>query len=129
MKEKSEGQLLNERLSYKAKNIWEKCDDEYKNKINGFCEDYKRFLDLGKTERECTRESEKLLKANGFVSISEVKNNFAPGTKIYHVNRDKSLIAVVIGKEPLKNGLLMVGSHVDSPRIDLKPNPLYEEEG
>ncbi len=129
MKEKSQGQQLMEKLSYKAVNIWEKSSEEYKSKMFDFCDAYQRFLDLGKTEREFTAESVKLLKEKGFVQLSDIKEAVKPGAKVFKVIRDKALIAVVVGEKPLSDGLNMVGAHVDSPRIDLKPTPLYEEDG
>jgi len=129
---RTEGQKLQELLSYNQKNAWEKSSEEYKNKAFEFCENFKKFLDVGKTEREFCEEAEKLALKNGFVSLEQViKSNkkLTPGMKVYQVNRKKSIIFAVIGTQPVEEGINMVGAHIDAPRIDLKQNPLYEDTG
>ena len=91
-----------------------------------FSDEYIYFLNKGKTERECVAFTKKMLDENGFRDIAE-SETLKSGDKIYYINRDKSIYAAVIGKEKLENGLNVIGAHVDSPRLDLKPNPLYEE--
>ena len=109
----------------KKENGWknEKLD---KTKIFEFCQEYKKSLDLGKTEREYVRYSLELAKKHGFVCAS-TKEKLKSGDKIFYVNREKNLVLVVVGKENIKKGINYVVSHIDSPRIDLKQNPLYEE--
>lgn len=102
--------------SYSAADI-KKCDD--------FAEKYMNFLSVAKTEREFVRDSVKELEAKGFKDISKFKKLKA-GDKVYAVNMDKNVFAFVIGKDPIANGMNLLGAHIDSPRLDLKPNPLYE---
>lgn len=127
---KTEGQKLEEQLSYKQKNIWEKVSDDFVAKSFEFCEDYKRFLDAAKTEREFTAQAEKAAAAAGFKSLESLlasNSRLKPGDKVYHINRKKSAVFAVIGKKPASGGVNILGAHIDSPRIDLKQNPLYED--
>lgn len=128
---KTEGQLLCEKLTYTTANAWEKASEDEKNKAFEFCEDYKSFLNRGKTEREFTSEVVKLAEEKGFISINDIAlgKKIKPGTKIYQVNRNKSVILSVTGKKPIAEGVNIVGAHIDAPRIDLKQNPLYEDTG
>ncbi len=128
---KTEGQLLSEKLTYSTKNAWEKASEEEKDKAFEFCEGYKSFLNRGKTEREFTGEAVKLAEEKGFISINSITSGekIKPGTKIYQVNRNKSVILSVIGEKPMVEGVNIVGAHIDAPRIDLKQNPLYEDTG
>lgn len=128
--QKSAGQNLQDKLSYKLKNVWEKSDGSCKKEAFDFCEDYKKFLNAAKTEREFTIIAEKSAKQKGFVSLNELikeKKALTPGTKIYYNNRNKSIILCVIGKNPICEGVNIIGSHIDAPRLDLKQNPLYED--
>ena len=128
--EKTEGQKLQEKLSFKQKRIWEHASDDEIKKSFDFSEEYKRFLDISKTEREFTINAEKMAVAAGFVKLEDLLKNNAvvkPGTKVYHVNRKKSAVFAVIGNRPMEEGVNILGSHIDSPRIDLKQNPLYED--
>lgn len=111
-------------MEYKVKNGWKKVKNQ--SEIFSFCEDYKTFLNLGKTEREFVKEGVKFVESKGFVS-ADTKDNLVPGDKIYYVNREKNLVLAVIGKEDIEKGVNYVVSHIDSPRLDLKGNPLYEE--
>lgn len=113
---------------YVAKNAWLEMEDVEKEEIFGFNSDYGTFLEQNKTEREFTKSSVELLEEEGFKNISEY-NSLKEGDKVYAVNRDRQLIAAVMGKKDLKEGLRIVAAHMDSPRIDLKPNPLYEDGG
>lgn len=127
---KTEGQKLEEQLLYKSKNIWEKVDETYIKNGFDFCEDYKKFLDNSKTEREFTVNSEKLAAAAGFKKLDDLigsNSKLKPGDKVYYVNRNKSAVFAVIGSKPVSGGVNILGAHIDSPRIDLKPNPLYED--
>lgn len=129
---KTEGQLLQDKLAYTTNNAWEKSSEEVKKKAFEFCEDYKVFLDKGKTEREFSSEVEKLVKSKGFIDLNEfIKSNRRPepGTKIYYINRKKSVLLSVIGSKPLVEGVNLLGAHIDAPRIDLKQNPVYEDTG
>jgi aspartyl aminopeptidase len=128
--QKSEGQLLAEKLFINKKNCWDGLGDEAAGQIDAFAEEYKGFLDRGKTERECIAAALELLGKAGFVDLEELlagKAKPAPGLGVYQNNRGKSLIAAVLGKQPLSEGINIVGAHADSPRIDLKTNPLYED--
>jgi aspartyl aminopeptidase len=127
---KTAGQLLVEKLFFELKNCWESASEEETAEAFHFAEGYKAFLDRGKTEREFTRESVALLEKNGFLPLERLaEHRLAPGTKVYENIRGKALIAAVLGKAAPEEGFNILGAHVDSPRIDLKPNPLYEEGG
>ena len=126
--EKTEGEILKEKLFNEKKVGWETTTEEEKEKIFKFADEYMYFMNHSKTEREVVTSVIDILEKNNFKRISE-KSNLNPGDKVYYVNRDKSLYAAVIGEEKLENGLNIIGSHCDSPRLDLKPNPLYEDEG
>jgi aspartyl aminopeptidase len=131
-REKSPGQLLSEKLGFQIKNCWETTDPGEAEAAFGFAENYKKFLDKGKTEREFTALCVDILKREGFTSIEEALDQpggLRPGAKLYRNIREKSLIFAVIGKEPLVRGLNIIGAHVDSPRVDLKTTPLSEESG
>ena len=110
------------------KNAWSKYNDQEMKKLMTFCEDYKDFLSTCKTERECVKYSVELIEKVGFKNINSLKSLKA-GDKVYAVNRDKNICVFVIGDEPIENGLNVLGAHIDSPRIDIKQNPLYESEG
>lgn len=126
MSKDTEGKKLKEMLFNKKENGWLEVDSELEKVIMKFSDEYIYFLNKGKTERECTSFVKKMLDENGFKCICEYET-LKPGDKVYYINRDKSIYAAVIGKEKLENGLNVIGAHVDSPRLDLKPNPLYEE--
>ena len=108
------------------KNAWLKYEN--KQDVMAFAEDYKGFISLCKSERLATKEAERLLKSNGFKNINEVKSLKA-GDKVYAINKGKNVAAFIIGSEPLKDGLRILGAHIDSPRLDLKENPVYESKG
>jgi len=125
---KTEGQKLKEKLLVTRKNGWEDLTEAEKKKILKFSDDYITFLNNGKTERECVSEAKKIAEANGFKPLEKYKKLKA-GDKVYFINRAKNIILAVIGKEKLENGINVIGAHLDSPRLDLKPNPLYEDGG
>lgn len=106
--------------------------DKYKgkeiNKVHEFAENYIEFLSNSKTERLATKNALALAQAHGFKNLSDVKTLKA-GDKVYVVNRDKNIALYVIGTEKIENGLNILGAHIDSPRIDIKQNPLYESTG
>lgn len=119
------------KLDYVFKNVWEGADDALKERIHDFSDDYKLFLDASKTERECAAEIRKRATDMGFVDLNAfLEDGGKPetGDKFYIVDKNKSLILIVMGEEPLSKGFKGVGAHIDSPRLDLKQNPLYEEE-
>ena len=127
-KEKTEGQKLKESLFYKAKNTYDALSDEEITAAYDYAAGYMRYLNGGKTERECVKESIALLEADGFVPYTFGMAVVAGG-KYYYNNRGKSLSAFVIGTEGLENGVYFTASHIDSPRVDLKQHPLYEADG
>ena len=96
-----------------------------KKQIFQFADDYMYYLNKGKTEKEIVQNSKDILIKNGFKEISEY-TQLKPGDKVYYINRERNVFAAVIGENPLSEGLKIVGAHADSPRIDLKQNPLYE---
>ncbi len=106
------------------KNIWNKYQD--KREIFDFCEGYKNFLSKCKTERECNSEIIALLKQNGYKDLDKVKN-IKVGDKIYASNNNKTLMMFNIKSDDFENGINILGSHIDSPRLDIKQNPLYED--
>ncbi len=119
-------------LMHTFKNVWENSDEAQTSAIFALGEEYKAFLDRGKTERECARDIVRMAEENGYVSVESViaaGAKITAGQKIYALNRDKSVILFVIGQEPLEKGMHIVGGHIDSPRLDLKPFPLYEDSG
>ena len=119
---------LSDKLFNKKERGWENISIDEKNEIFSFCDNYIKFLNNAKTERECTAFAKKMLDENGFKCICEYQT-LKPGDKVYYINRDKSVYAAIIGKEKLENGVNVIGAHIDSPRLDLKPNPIYEDGG
>ncbi len=119
---------LFEKLRYKRKNVFlDTKDDEHK-KILDFADGYRVFLDNGKTERECVKEAISMATERGFQPFEE-KAELKAGDKVYFLNRGKNIMLAVIGEEDIEKGLNIVGAHIDSPRLDLKQNPLFEENG
>ena len=111
---------------------WKKYNKKEIEELNELAEDYKSFISNSKTEREVTKEVIKRAKENGFVNLNDyIKDNkeLSPGDKIYANNRGKSVALFVIGEDNLEEGMNILGAHIDSPRLDLKANPLYENEG
>ncbi len=117
---------LKDRLFNKKESGWKSVDDTEKKNIFDFSKRYIDFLNVSKTEREFVKAAKKLADENGFKDIMEFESLKA-GDKIYFINRDKSMYLAIIGEESIENGLHIIGSHIDSPRLDLKPNPLVEE--
>lgn len=126
MPKKTKGQELAEKLTWSAPNIGKDAPKQVE-KARKFCEGYKKFLDAGKTERECVHYAVKLLEKHGYRPF-EAGASYETGDKVYYVNRGKSVIATTFGKLPLSEGLRINGAHIDSPRLDLKPNPMYEKD-
>ena len=108
------------------KTVWEKLDDQQMKQLMDFSESYKKFLDNAKTEREAVDASIALARKAGFRELKEFKE-LKSGDRIYFNNRGKSLALFVIGKQPIEKGMNILGAHIDSPRIDLKQNPLYQD--
>lgn len=117
---------LKEKLFAKYENIWEKASDDDYDFSFSFCDDYKRFLDIGKTERECVIAVVESCEELGFVNIDDIEV-LTPGTKVYRSIKGKGVVAAVIGNKSPKEGFNILGAHIDSPRLDLKPSPIYEE--
>ncbi|WP_271813504.1 aminopeptidase [Clostridium beijerinckii] len=113
-----------------SKNAWNKYDEKEVQSIFEFCEGYKNFMSKCKTERECVKEVLRLAKAEGYEDIEEIiKNNkqLKPGDKIFANNKGKAVALFIVGSESIEKGLKILGAHIDSPRLDLKQNPLYED--
>lgn len=106
-----------------SKNVWKKYQNH--GDIMKFNEDYKEFISTSKTERLCVKNAVKLAEANGFVDIKSVEKLVA-GDKVYATNKHKNVALFVIGDKPIEKGLRVLGAHIDSPRLDIKQNPLYE---
>ncbi|MDE7306191.1 MAG: aminopeptidase [Clostridia bacterium] len=116
-------------LKYTRKNVYKEADGAELEKIYGFAEEYKKFLDNSKTERDASKEAQKLAEAHGFKPFS-FSEKLKAGDKRYFVNRGKNIFLIRVGKEDVaKDGIRIMVAHVDSPRLDLKPNPMYEDSG
>ena len=111
---------LQEKLFNKKENGWKRTTEDQKKEIFEYCDKYTKFLNNGKTEREIVAEAKKTADEQGFKDIYEYET-LKPG--------DKILYLAVIGEESIENGINIIGAHGDSPRLDLKPNPLYEDNG
>ena len=117
---------LKEALLRNPKNGYTRLSAEERAEMEAYCKGYAAFMDESKTEREATAWGVKTLQEHGFKALVPGMD-LKPGDKVYHNNRGKSLIMAVIGSESLANGANICAAHVDSPRLDLKPNPLYED--
>ena len=126
MEENNKGKLLREQLLNQKKNGWDKVDEATEHAIFDYCEGYKVYLDKGKTERTCVDYTLELIEAAGFVPL-ERGMELVPGMKVYRVNRGRGINLAVIGSAPLDQGVSIVAAHIDAPRLDLKPTPLYED--
>ena len=124
-KDKSEGKELKKELLSKRNNAVLSMKSEEIKKCDKFCEGYKKFLDNAKTEREAVEETIKMIEAQGFVEY-KIGMKLEAGDKIYRNNRGKAIIMAVIGSEDISKGVRLCAAHIDSPRLDLKQNPLYE---
>ena len=111
-----------------SKNIWKDASQEKVNAIMNFCEDYKHFISVGKTERICVKEALKIAESKGFKNLHDVKTANV-GDKLYLINKNKNIVLFTVGQKPVKEGLRVLGAHIDSPRLDIKQNPLYEKDG
>ena len=126
MSKKTKAQELQEQLTWTFPHIGKDSPEQIE-KASQYCEGYKAFLNAGKTERECVKAAVKMLKKAGYRPFDR-NASYEPGDKVYYVNRGKALIATTFGKKPLTEGVRINGAHIDSPRLDLKPNPLYEKD-
>ena len=126
-KEKSPNQQLHDKLTFKSKNQGGALSPEEMEKIFAFSEGYKTFLDNSKTEGCCVETAIEMATAQGYTEFIPGQK-YAPGSKVFVRNRGAALILSTIGTRPLEDGLRIIASHIDSPRLDLKPNPLYEKD-
>jgi len=129
MDKKNEFKELKEKVGHTFKNAWEAVDEKEKEIVMNFSDEYRGFLDRGKTERECAEDIERYAIENGYVDINELiakGEKLAAGTKVYAMNRGKAICLYVIGKKNISEGMNIVGAHIDVPRIDIKPFPLFE---
>lgn len=113
----------------KTENAWKKYSE--KTEVFDFCEKYKSFMSTCKTERECVTEMVQQAEAAGYRNLNEVIENgesLKPGDKVYANNMGKCLAMYIVGEEPMEKGMRILGAHIDSPRLDLKQNPLYEDQ-
>lgn len=120
---------LQEQLTHSFTNVWTKLTDEQLAEIEVVSKEYKYFLDHGKTERTSAREIVRMAIENGYQSLDAVlaSGKLAAGAKVYAVNKDKSVALFYVGSKGMSEGVHIVGSHIDAPRIDLKPFPVYED--
>lgn len=116
---------LYEKLTIKKRNVYKEISADEKAEMTELCREYITFLNNGKTERECVKLIVEYAEKHGFKPLSE-QETLKAGDKIYSVNRGKNVLMAVIGSEDIKNGVNIAGAHIDSPRLDLKQNPLYE---
>ena len=122
---KKEMENLAKKLTMNQEPIWK--DSKNRKNILKLADSYKKFLSISKTEREVVKNIEKEAVKRGFIRLKDA-DNIVPGMKIYDVNRGKNIILAVIGKKPMLEGINIVASHCDSPRIDIKQNPLYQDD-
>lgn len=112
------------------KNVWNTYTETELTELTQLAKDYCHFLNAGKTERECVQEAIRLAKANGYENLDDIiarQGTLSAGDKVYAVNMDKEIALFTIGTESMEKGLRILGAHIDSPRLDLKQNPLYED--
>ena len=123
----TKSQVENLKLTFKP--VWQQMDEIDVKATEAYAKEYLSFLDAAKTERLCAKEALRQAEAKGFKSIDYYREKGAvkPGDKVYVNHRGKAVILYEIGSEPLENGMLIVGAHLDCPRLDLKPMPLYED--
>ena len=119
-------------LKKEYKDVWASYTEKDKKDLFDYAERYRRFISRCKTERECVRDMIKIAKENGYEDLEDLiksEKKINPGAKVYANYNDKALVMFCVGKESLTQGLNILGAHLDSPRLDLKPNPLYEDSG
>ncbi len=111
-------------------NAWKKCDEARIKEVFDFCEGYRRYISECKTERECAARSIEMAKEKGYENLFDVISegrSLKAGDKVYACNMGKAVVLFNIGKQPLSDGMKILGAHIDSPRLDIKQNPLYED--
>lgn len=111
-------------------NVWKSYTKKEKKELDRLCNNYRQFLDAGKTERECAAEAVKMAEKAGYRNLQEVVEEggcLKAGDKVYAVNMNKAVALFQIGTEPMEQGMAILGAHIDSPRMDIKQNPLYED--
>ncbi len=114
----------------KTESIWTKYSEKQLKELESLSEDYRQFLDQGKTERECVSQIVNRIEDEGYVELEKILKDgkkIKSGDKVYAVNMDKSVVMYHIGKAPMEEGMNILGAHIDSPRMDVKQNPLYED--
>lgn len=126
MSEDKEVKQWKEKLFYRPKNGYDQIDAEQTGEIFAYAEGYKRFLDAARTEREAVKEAIRMAEDAGFVPYT-FGMELQPGSKVYVNNRGKALMLAVLGEQTLDHGCVIAGAHVDSPRLDLKQTPMYED--
>ena len=123
------GEELKEKLFTKKEDGWKNLTTSQKEELVMITENYMKFLNKSKIEREFIKNAKELADRNGYTDIMN-KQTLVPGDKVYFINRGKSMYLAIIGENDIEeNGMHIIGSHVDSPRLDLKPNPLCEDGG
>lgn len=112
-------------------NVWKKYNDDDFNILNLICDDYRKFISNNKIEREVVKTTKELLESLGFINLDIIKKEnkpLYPGDRVYVNNKGKAIAMFIIGEEDIEKGINILGAHIDSPRLDLKANPLYEDE-
>lgn len=111
-------------------NAWNKYDEKKKKEVFDFAENYRKFISECKTERECVKKSVALANEAGYRNIEDIISNgkrLKAGDKVYAINKNKAIVLFNIGEEPIEKGMNILGAHIDSPRLDIKQNPLYQD--
>lgn len=126
-REEEEIKNLKEKLFVKRENVNLKLSEELLKEAKEYCEEYKDFLNNCKTERKACEYAEKMAKEKGFELFSKDKK-YNPGDRAYFVNRNKNVVLIIFGNKPIDCGIKLSVAHIDSPRLDLKPNPVFEED-
>lgn len=127
-KEKSPGLLLQEQLTRKWESAWKGLSTEDSLELKDISDDYLDFITHGKTERQCAKISIEMAEARGFKPLADYikAGKLVPGDKLYAVHKKKAVVLFIIGSDSIEKGMAIVGAHIDAPRLDLKPTPLYE---
>ena len=112
------------------KNVWNEYTKKELKELEKLSREYREFLDAGKTERECTVLAVQMAEKAGYRNLSDIVEAgepLRPGDKVYSVNMKKSISLFQLGRQPMEKGMAILGAHIDSPRMDVKQNPLYED--
>ena len=115
-------------LKYEKKSIYEKISSIQEEKMFEYADDYLSFLNYAKTEYRCVEYFKMALEEAGFKNINDINGILSVGDKVYYVNKDRSIYAAIIGEEPVSSGMNIIGAHIDSPRLDTKPMPMFESQ-